>query len=503
MPTSRALIGRFVIAASLALAAPAACGSSEGSSTFTRDSEGGTTAPSGFGDASLFADGGAGTGPFTDGSAPRCTESGQCVSACSSGGQTTISGTVYDPAGKNPLYGVVVYVPSKPVSPITTGASCYSCSDLYTGDPVAFAVTDSAGKFTIQGTPDGANIPLVVQVGKWRKQFTVPTVAACTGNAIPDKTLTLPSNHNLSDPMGGDIPSIAIATGGADTLECLLRRIGVDASEYGPGASGEGRIHIFVGDKGSDTSPGAPNAYDALWDTSADLMPFDLLLLTCEGHETTSDGTKPLTTAMQQALYDYAQNGGRAFASHYHYAWFNTGPFAAQNLAQWATGSQSYSATVIDANIETTLPGGGTFPRGTAMQQWLGNVGALTKGELPIEVARHNALVTAANTASIPWIVADQNANPPDETEYFSFDTPFGVTEGGQCGRVVYSDLHVGAASKDYNWNGTSVPSGAIVPTGCASADLSPQEKALEFMLFDLSACITPPNQGAGGIVPR
>jgi hypothetical protein len=500
MHTSRPPFARFVIAASLALAAPAACGSSD-NSTFSRDTDTAGSSLVGFGDASLFGDGGPGS--VTDGSAPRCTTAGQCVSACSAGGETTITGTVYDPAGKNPLYGVVVYVPSKPVAPIATGASCYSCSDLYTGDPVAYAVTDAAGNFSIRGTPDGANIPLVVQVGKWRKQFSLPTVAPCTGNAIPDKTLTLPSNHNLSDPMGGDIPSIAVATGGADTLECLLRRIGVDASEYGPGASGQGRIHIFVGDKGADTATPAPNAYDALWDTSADLMPFDLVLLTCEGHETTSDGTKPLTTAMQQALYDYTQNGGRAFASHYHYAWFNTGPFAAQNLAQWSTGQQAYAATVIDANIETTLPGGGAFPRGVAMQQWLGNVGALTGGELAIEVARHNAVVTAANTPSIPWIVADQNASPPDQTEYFSFDTPFGVTEGGQCGRVVYSDLHVGAASKDYGWNGSTVPAGATVPSGCAQADLSPQEKALEFMLFDLSACITPPTQGAGGIPPR
>ena len=34
--------------------------------------------------------------------------------------------------------------------------------------------------------------------------------------------------------------------------------------------------------------------------------------------------------------------------------------------------------------------------------------------------------------------------------------------------------------------------SGGIVPDGCAAHDLTPQEKALEFMIFDLSSCLTP-----------
>jgi hypothetical protein len=189
------------------------------------------------------------------------------------------------------------------------------------------------------------------------------------------------------------------------------------------------------------------------------------------------------------------------FASHYHYAWFDVGPFNAQNLATWATGPQTYNISPTDAIIETTLPSGQAFPRGAAMDTWLGNVGALTaNGELAILKARHNAVVAAANTASVPWIVSDQTARPPSQTEYFSFDTPFGADAGAQCGRVVYSDIHVGAASTDYSWDGTLVPAGAIVPTGCSTADLSAQEKALEFMIFDLSSCITPPTQGAGGV---
>ncbi len=502
---------------SLAVGFAAGCGSNNNNG----DGGGGGSSSSG-GTFSMGDDGGDAAVNL-----PRCiVATNQCVASCSGSTSTTVSGTVYDPAGRNPLYGIVVFVPSIPPAALPAGAGCYSCSSLYdSGAPIAYTVTDADGKFTLTGVPDGDKIPLVVQVGKWRMQYTLPTVTKCQDNdakvaaasiAAPN-VLRLPKNH-----MEGDIPNMAIATGGADSLECLLSRIGVEKSEYVPGSGGAGRIHIFQGDGGSNTTPAAPVASTALWpDNTANalaaMMPFDITLLTCEGHETTGGGGGggrgglgggggggALTAAQQQGLYNYTQMGGRVFASHFHYAWFNTGPFFAVKpaLATWTAGTNDMGD--INAIVQQTLPGGGPFPRGVAMDQWLTNVNALTNGELPIQEARHNADVGAANTLSTSWIVADTKAKPPGATEYFSFDTPFGVAPAEQCGRVVYSDLHVGAASGDYGQmaGASQIPAGAMVPSGCANNALSPQEKALEFMLFDLSGCITPPDQGAGGVVP-
>jgi hypothetical protein len=417
------------------------------------------------------------------GTAPLGCRNLQCQQHMCTTGSTTISGRVYDPAGKNPLYNVAVFVPNDTVQPIKPGANCDPCSAIYTGKPVVSTLTDSAGNFMLANAPDGANIPLVIQIGKWRKQLTLPNVAACQNNSLPDKSLVLPRNH-----MEGDLPNIAISTGGADTLECLLRRVGVDASEYVAGATGDGHVHIFQGSGAAagtpiipglgnagpapNTSPAAPSSSSALWNASSELLKYDVVLLSCEGAETMSMN--------QQALHDYASGGGRVFASHYHYSWFNSGPYMNENLATWSPGANLMNN--INANIVTT------FPKGKALQQWLMNTNALVSGELPIKQARHNADVGMANIVSQAWISADQSANPAGATQYFSFNTPTnaGMTPDGPayCGRVVYSDLHVGGAANDM----PTMP----VPMECADADLSPQEKALEFMLFDLSACIIP-----------
>ncbi len=407
---------------------------------------------------------------------------------CPNGGHTSISGKVYDPASANPLYNVTVYVPGTgTVADLPSGVSCSSCSNLYSS-PFASAVTDASGHFQILDVPDGSNIPLVVQVGKWRKQYKIATVNKCADNPQPDKSLRLPKNHTE-----GDLPQIAISTGAADSLECLLMRMGVDKSEYvaGPGTPTGGHIHIFTGQGGvGGAAVSGGTAYDpvaTLWDKASDIKPYDLVLLSCEGGETAN-----LSDAGRKVVFDYATIGGRVFASHFHYSFFTpSGAFSTITppIASWTTGSQ-IDNDPISGKVVQTLGNGMAFPEGVALQSWLGNVGALTNGELPIHNARDNAQVAATNKAQM-WISANQGSNFPGYAQYLSFDT---MGADSVCGRVVYSDLHVSGGPMNLSDPNTDYMSfnPGIVPDQCTPHALTPQEKALEFMIFDLSSCLIP-----------
>src|SRR6185369_18052220 len=99
-------------------------------------------------------------------------------------------------AGKLPLYNVVVYVPSEALQPITSGAACETCDGNFSGRPIAAAVSDAAGHFTMDITkvPIRGNIPLVVQAGKWRRQVTIPSATDCSDTVLDQELTRLPRN---------------------------------------------------------------------------------------------------------------------------------------------------------------------------------------------------------------------------------------------------------------------------------------------------------------------
>jgi hypothetical protein len=393
---------------------------------------------------------------------------GECKAIrCPDGGTTSLSGVVYDPAGINPIYNVIVYVPNGTVEDIPTGVTCDSCGKV-SGEPVTSTLTNAKGEFKLDNVPVTDNIPLVVQVGKWRRQVTIPTVANCADTRMSDRNQTrLPR-----DKSEGHLPRIAVATGGEDALECLLRKIGISESEMTP-ETGQGRLNFYAGRDGADKYNPSLNGGAAFtqaptfWSNLASLKQYDIVLLSCEGYETSMQMNK--SAAALQAMQDYTSVGGRVFASHWHNYWLEKGPAPFPTVALFEHHPDLPNP--FTAAMDTT------FPKGLALAEWMLAVGSgAPLGQLIITQGKHT-VNRAIDGISQRWVYSAS----PVSTQYFTFNTPVGMPEDKQCGRVVFTDIHVSAQDTS---------KGTEFPDGCKTTILSDQEKALEFMLFDLSACL-------------
>jgi hypothetical protein len=359
--------------------------------------------------------------------------------------------------------------------------TCDRCDNGLPGTPIALATTDEAGHFTLPDVPATANVPLVIQIGKWRKRLTLANVAACQDTPLATTDTTLPKNHTE-----GDVPAIAITTGNADALECLVRKLGVDDTEITTDAQG-GRVHLYSGNGANQFKAGFPGGTgtftDAqmLWGNLDKLKSYDIVIFSCEGGQ--RPGTKP--QAAMQAVHDYAGVGGRVFMSHWHNIWIGGEQNnASHGLSDWeSTATFDFNAPQDQDNTVASVDE--SVPKGLSFATWLMNVGAsTTRDQVPITGARYTC--PANNVAmSDRRVYLDQSipqVNAHHSVQDLEFTTPVTADPADRCGKVVFSDMHVSSGS-------SSLP-GTPFPGGCATGDLTPQEKALAFIFFDIASCV-------------
>nr|HEX4318392.1 hypothetical protein [Kofleriaceae bacterium] len=421
---------------------------------------------------------------------------------------TSIMGTVFAPNGKLPLYDVNVYIPGSDPGAFTDGVQCSRCSDALPGNPIVTAVTGTDGSFELDNIPDGDNIPVVVTIGKWRRQLVLPHVGACTQTMIANADTTLPKSRTDMSPStkSVDLPKIAVSTGGADALECLIRKLGIDDKEIST-LGEDGQIHLYADTKAKNGGEGAASFAggfaggtgkfadsQTLWGTTegaggsnnGDLSTYDIVILSCEGgqHEETKN------QAAMDNLKAYADIGGRVFMSHWHNIWIEgdtensdgkTKPMVWPALATFNDNSDDPPKNTVDVIDETHNPKGSDFATWMQDPQVMGST---TRDDIAIEDGTQKETCTSVEDANVErWVnLAPAGSDAP---QMFQFETPNEVDPSNRCGKVVFSDMHVSGDS--------SSPHGGTFPTGCAASDLTPQEKALAFMFFDISSCAGAP----------
>jgi hypothetical protein len=408
------------------------------------------------------------------------------VSVCDGGATTSVTGFVYDPGNNLPVYNALVYVPIGPEQIPQTGVNPAACGCVA---PPAYvsAYTGIDGSFTLS-VPANSSLTLVVQLGKWQRAFT-ESIVPCTSNSLPTN-LTLPSTH-----LEGHIPQFAVDTGNVDTMECVLRKMGIADTEFVDPAiangvpTAAGRVHLYQGTNvaGGAIVDNATPKESALTESPSVLDSYDVVLFPCQGGEATYTADRGFPTTLPNLL-NFADDGGRVFATHFNYTLLYTNGTATTGFeasANWALNKGSWQGP-FTGNIDNQA----SFARGQALANWLhqGVVYGGTYDQIPVNVIRND--FTSATAPAQEWLYT---TNPPDTglahmDIHYTFDTPF--TAGGSagtCGRVVFSDFHVEDASNN-------PAKGKTFPTECAAGAMTPQEKLLEFMLFDLTSCVTPPS---------
>jgi hypothetical protein len=427
---------------------------------------------------------------------------------------TTIAGTVYMPNGTVPLPNVLVYVTNGSVTLPASGANCTSSSvtaaegcitsstvtpTVVTSGTGVYAYTTSGvdGTFTLSGVPEGNSYTLVIQSGKWLNEFTVPSSGTLSG-PIASLHLNMPTAHSAT----ANIPLIAIQTGSADALECVFRDIGVATTEFtddsvSSGPSFGGRIHLYKGN-GAEMSTNTPAS--ATLQTQAKLNSYDMVMFPCEG-----GGATGASATTVPYLINYTSLGGRVFATHNSDAWLDT-TYTGSNGYYFYSANPSTPMTWGSATQTVTPdPGYGlvntSFSDGNTLSGWLyengysyGASGDNTGIQDEVEISTLRFNVDEVHAPAQIWLTFPSQSSQTYNVAYnsgspimqFSFNTPWGASAANQFGRVLYNEYHVENVSE------TGSP---IFPNECptlSGASQVPQEKMLEFAIFDLSAAVTP-----------
>jgi hypothetical protein len=367
-----------------------------------------------------------------------------------------------------------VFVPNSPLTPFTDGVTCDACGTV-SGNPVTSTISNPDGTFKLTGVPVGANIPLVFQVGKWRRQVTISNVAKCTDNPITDPNMErLPKNQTE-----GDMPHIAVTTGSYDSISCVLPKMGIDSSEFGIQSDyATKRVIFYQGNSGGGpTISNSITPAQNLWGDINELKKYDLTILSCEGDEELGDKPSP----DQATMYNYLEAGGRTFATDFMYTWMSDGPAPLPTILTGFVGGAPFDGSTTKFSVDTT------FPKGVALDAWLGVVGrggTATTGQIDLGQDIFENFSRVNTSLGQRWVFGDSD-------KIISFTAPLSQPEAARCGKSYFMDVHVSIPSVA----GGDEDIDTTFPASCNSKPLTSQEKAMVFFMMDLASCIQDDSQ--------
>ena len=184
-------------------------------------------------------------------------------------------------------------------------------------------------------------------------------------------------------------------------------------------------------------------------------------------------------------MNSYVNKGGRAFFTHFSYAWLYD--IAPSNQLPWlsTTNTRNVDGTHWDSNIQVQV--NTAFPRGQTFSEWLG-------------ARRRSAALSGTNPPQITVLEARENMHTPIN---LPIDDRPGVAHD-------LSENPCGRAARDLR-RAVGLPGRAAVrtrplerlprhrgrqyqrpdfPAECTNPEFTAQEKVLAYMMFDMTAMV-------------
>jgi hypothetical protein len=422
--------------------------------------------------------------------------------------------------------------------------SCDRCEDQDLGPVLIGTVTDSTGSYTLEGKiPVGVEFLLVVKAGKFRRAvaFSVDPEDACT--TVDRSNVTLPNNptrlpRDLDDGLAVNVPHIAITTGDYDAMECVFEKIGLAHSLF-TSPTGDGPIHLYrdngawpsgelrgcVGcaactgnncrrsfcdgcgdcEGGTECSAcqatvvaaceasGIPTSTElvgseVLHQDGGRITEYDMVVSNCRGN---ANGAPDAESDDAGNVRRYVNRGGRFFASHFSHNWIQHGTEGFSADAPLDTGLapavvwQGHDTGITNGTgiLSENPPRENASPRIQSFIDWMVHVDAVSEDDLSFNIPEPRSRATTLGEFTEEFVHCEGGVCDRESRwrpQQIAFNTPYAApSEGAACGRVVYSGFHVSVT-------GTS---DLVFPSYC-SGPLSPPEKTLLFLLFDLGACV-------------
>jgi len=393
------------------------------------------------------------------------------VPKCSGSATTEITGRLFAPNGTDPVPGATVFVPVEAVPEFPAGLTCDLCNNLPYS--VATAVTAFDGSFRLRGVPVGT-FPVVLRLGRFQRVVQVETTA-CVEHSIPYdigtamRGVRLPRKNAELSPQDR-IPRIAVVSGDNDQIECVLKRIGVD------------ELDMYNGRALGSANPPAIAESGTLFTDEKTLNNYHIVVVNCTDNQFQSlIGAR----SVQQNLERYVGRGGRLYVTDWAYDVIEQVPEFSSYLCfepQKTGGSAMCMGGPEQAmSADSYNSYGGQYKvLDDEMARWLGQFPGILDRSSRVRVDYSFVVINKVsdNAAGKTKVWVDGPA--------LTFgNRPQTVTlDYKSCGRLHYST---------YNTEPNAVVNdSARWPNNCGNK-LAPQERLLEYLFFNIAACVGPP----------